>query len=73
MPTEGQCCCYCSYEEHLSTDIQCPVIGIGEPLDNAGLIEKYGTLEAALKFYGLDNESLARSAAASKALYRATR
>lgn len=72
MPTEGQCC-YCSCEEHLSTDIQCPVIGIGEALDNAGLIEKYGTLEAALKFYALDDESLARNTTTSEALYRVTR
>lgn len=70
MQTERQCC-QCGYEEHLSTDIQCPVIGIGEPLDNAGLIEKYGTLEAALKFYGLDDESLARSTATPEAPYRA--
>ncbi len=72
MPAEGHCF-YCSYKEHLSADIQCPVIGIGEPLDNASLLEKHGTLEAALKFYRLDDESLARSAAASEALYRATR
>lgn len=63
MATERQCC-YCSYEEHLSTDIQCPVVGIGVPCSNAGLIETYGTLAAALKFYGLDGGSSSRSAAA---------
>lgn len=68
MPTEGLCV-HCSYEEHLSTDIQCPVVGIGEPLDNASLLEKHGTLEAAQKFYGLDDNSLARDRAAVEVLY----
>ena len=62
MATEKQCC-YCSYEEHLSTDIQCPVVGIGEPLDNASLLAKYGTLEAALKSHGLRDELAANDVA----------
>jgi hypothetical protein len=47
-------CIYCGYEQHLSIDIQCPVVGIGETLDNQQLLAKYGTLEAALQAHGLE-------------------
>jgi hypothetical protein len=47
-------CIYCGYEEHLSIDIQCPVVGVGERLDNQQLLAKYGTLEAALQAHGLE-------------------
>lgn len=70
MATERRCC-YCSFEEHLSTDIQCPVVGIGVPYDNAGLIDTYETLRTALNFYGPDDESSARSTAAPNAQCRA--
>ena len=46
-------CFYCHYEEHLATDIQCPVIGIGETCINAELHERYGTVEAAYVAYGM--------------------
>ncbi len=46
-------CFYCHYEEHLATDIQCPVIGVGETCTNAELLERYGTVEAAYRAYGM--------------------
>jgi hypothetical protein len=52
--TQVTLCSYCGYEEHLSIDIQCPVIGNGERLDNQQLLAKYGTLEAALQAHGLE-------------------
>jgi hypothetical protein len=47
-------CIYCGYEQHLSVDIRCPVVGIGETLDNQQLLATYGTLEAALQAHGLE-------------------
>lgn len=65
--TNQEQCPYCSYEKHLSTDIQCPVVGVGEPLDNEGLLKRFGTLEAALTFYGLGDEPAACDVMASGA------
>ena len=50
-------CFYCGFDQHLSTDIQCPVVGIGDIVDNQLLLEMYGTLEAALEVYGLAPKS----------------
>ncbi len=36
-------CEFCGYEDHLSPDYQCPVIGVGEAITNAQVLERYGS------------------------------
>ena len=40
-------CFLCGYEMYLSTDYQCPVVGFAEPINNAQLLERYGSTEIA--------------------------
>jgi hypothetical protein len=46
-PGSPEPCFFCGYEKHLSTDYQCPVVGIGEPIDNDQLLERYDSTENA--------------------------
>jgi hypothetical protein len=51
-PGSPEPCFFCGYEKLLSTDYQCPVVGIGKPIDNAQLLERPGSTDNAAVLLG---------------------
>jgi hypothetical protein len=55
--TRHKCCCFCGFEEHLLSEAQCPAMAVvgdrSDRIENVYFLEKYGSVEAAQKHFGL--------------------